>query len=108
MVHVIMSFQAEVPVRVVGIKFDIRPPVLAILKLQVVDWETGEVTPQTINHVVWHDVKDVVDFLILRQLYDRTKRHNWNVNDRSVSRFLAALPYVCHELILHLFIITCQ
>jgi len=53
------------------------------LKLAVTDWETGELTGT--NFIVrYHDIPDVVDFLILRQVHDKYIRHNWNPGDRSV------------------------
>ena len=74
--------QTEVPVRVVGIKFDIKPPRLCSLKLAVTDWESGELTGTSINNVTYHDVSNIVDFLVLRQVYDKAMRHRWNVGDR--------------------------
>lgn len=30
----------------------------------------------------YHDMPDVIDFLVLRQTYHRAMRHNWKRNDR--------------------------
>jgi len=76
------KLEAQIACRVSTVKFEINPPRLVSLKLSVVDWETGEHTGPYIN-VTYHDMKNVVDFLILRQLYDKSMRHNWSVNDRS-------------------------
>lgn len=73
--------KAAVPVRLTSIKFELKPPRLVILKLEVQDWDTGEPTGLHFT-VIYHDMPDVVDFLILRQVHDKYIRHNWNPGDR--------------------------
>jgi hypothetical protein len=50
--------------------------------LAIVDWESGELTGTNINNVIYHDVCNIVDFLVLRQVYDKAMRHRWSVGDR--------------------------
>lgn len=67
-------------VKVVGIKYEIRPPRLCCLKLALLDAEarlTGNVFT-----VKYHDMADVLDFLVLKQLYDTAIARSWNSNDR--------------------------
>lgn len=79
--NLIPDLPAAVPVCVVQIKFELKPPRLVCLKLGVKDWETGELTGTNL-HVQYHDMPDVVDFLILRQIHEKYIRHNWNPGDR--------------------------
>ncbi|CAG7723230.1 unnamed protein product [Allacma fusca] len=71
----------EISVRVVSIKFEIAPPRLVVLTLERTDWETGENLGGSFT-VRYHDMPSVVDFFVLRQIYDKSVRHRWNVGDR--------------------------
>ncbi|KAK5650661.1 hypothetical protein RI129_001690 [Pyrocoelia pectoralis] len=67
-------------VKVVGIKYEIRPPRLCCLKLALLDCEcrlTG-----SIFTIKYHDMADVLDFLILKQTYDTAISRTWNPSDR--------------------------
>ncbi|XP_063812654.1 bromodomain and WD repeat-containing protein 1 isoform X2 [Pseudophryne corroboree] len=68
-------------VKIVGIRYEIGPPTLCCLKLSLIDHVTGKVTDQcfTFNY---HDMPDVIDFLVLRQFYDRACRTNWQAGDK--------------------------
>ncbi|XP_017866897.1 PREDICTED: PH-interacting protein isoform X2 [Drosophila arizonae] len=67
-------------VRVIGIKYEIRPPRLCCLKLAIIDDE-GNMTGTTFK-IKYHDMPDVLDFLVLRQTFDLAVQRNWNIGDR--------------------------
>jgi hypothetical protein len=69
---------------VTGIKFELEPPRVAILKLARTDWQTGELLRNDTIYVKYHDVENVVDFLILRHMYDKAIRRKWNEGDRYI------------------------
>jgi len=69
-------------VRVIAIKFELEPPRLVALKLARTDWKTGELINGSHFYVKYHDIADVVDFLILRQMYDRSTTRRWNDGDK--------------------------
>ncbi|XP_022081938.1 PH-interacting protein-like isoform X2 [Acanthaster planci] len=68
-------------VKVVGIKYQVGPPTLCGLKLAFIDPETRK---QTGSHfsIKYHDMSDVIDFLVLRQHYDNSIAQNWKAGDR--------------------------
>lgn len=68
-------------VKVVGMKYEIRPPRLCCLKFAVIDQETGQLTGQKFS-IKYHDMEDVVDFLVLRHLFDASMTVTWNPGDR--------------------------
>ena len=68
-------------VKVVGMKYEIRPPRLCCLKLAVIDQNTNQLTGQKFS-IKYHDMNDVVDFLVLRHIYDSSMAVTWNVGDR--------------------------
>ena len=68
-------------VKVVGMKYEIRPPRLCCLKLAVINQETNQLTGQKFS-IKYHDMEDVVDFLILRHLYDASVDVTWTAGDR--------------------------
>ncbi|XP_068153954.1 bromodomain and WD repeat-containing protein 3 [Drosophila tropicalis] len=67
-------------VRVIGIKYEIRPPRLCCLKLAMIDDE-GNMTGTTFK-IKYHDMPDVLDFLVLRQTFDLAVQRNWSIGDR--------------------------
>jgi len=67
-------------VRVIGIKYEIRPPRLCCLKLAIID-EDGNMTGTTFK-IKYHDMPDVLDFLVLRQTFDLAVQRNWSIGDR--------------------------
>ncbi|XP_037956286.1 bromodomain and WD repeat-containing protein 3-like isoform X1 [Teleopsis dalmanni] len=67
-------------VRVIGIKYEIRPPRLCCLKLAMVD-EDGNMTGSSFK-IKYHDMPDVLDFLVLRQTFELAVQRNWNIGDR--------------------------
>ena len=65
----------------VDVAFELKPPRLVNLKLARVNWKTGE-DLGTFFSVRYHDIESVVDFLLLRQVYDISMRRQWNAGDR--------------------------
>ncbi|XP_053730106.1 bromodomain and WD repeat-containing protein 3 isoform X1 [Synchiropus splendidus] len=68
-------------VKITGIKYEVCPPTLCCLKLSLIDHGTGKITDKSFS-VKYHDMPDVIDFLVLRQSYDEAMRRNWQPNDR--------------------------
>ncbi|XP_015599493.1 PH-interacting protein isoform X2 [Cephus cinctus] len=67
-------------VKVVGIKYEIRPPRLCCLKLAVMD-EDGRLTGDNFT-IKYHDMADVLDFLVLRQTFETALARSWSEGDR--------------------------
>ncbi|KAM8976981.1 bromodomain and WD repeat-containing protein 1 [Pelodytes ibericus] len=68
-------------VKIVGIRYEAGPPTLCCLKLALIDHVTGKLTDQSFS-LKYHDMPDVIDFLVLRQLYDRARERNWQAGER--------------------------
>ncbi|XP_057694487.1 bromodomain and WD repeat-containing protein 3 [Corythoichthys intestinalis] len=68
-------------VKITGIKYEVCPPTLCCLKLTLIDHGTGKITDKSFS-VKYHDMPDVIDFLVLRQSYDEALRRNWQPGDR--------------------------
>lgn len=67
--------------RIVGIKYEIKPPRLVCVKLGHVDSETGQLTGESFT-LKYHDMPDVIDFLVLRKTYVTAMERQWKENDR--------------------------
>lgn len=67
--------QAHELVKVIGIKYEIRPPRLCCLKLALMD-EGGRLTGENFT-IKYHDMADVLDFLVLRQTYETALARRW-------------------------------
>nr|XP_029722575.1 PH-interacting protein-like [Aedes albopictus] len=66
--------------KVVGIKYEIRPPRLCCLKLAILNEDK---VPSGRSFVIkYHDMPDVLDFLVLKQTFDTSVRRNWGPGDR--------------------------
>ncbi|KAM3934677.1 bromodomain and WD repeat-containing protein 1 [Leptodactylus fuscus] len=63
-------------VKIVGIRYEIGPPTLCCLKLALIDHVSGKITEQSFS-LKYHDMPDVIDFLVLRQFYDHARHTNW-------------------------------
>ncbi|CAG9864164.1 unnamed protein product [Phyllotreta striolata] len=61
--------------KVIGIQYEIKPPRLCCLKLAVVD-EEGHLTGRSFS-VKYHDMPDVLDFIVLKQIYDVALSRSW-------------------------------
>ncbi|MEQ2262313.1 Bromodomain and WD repeat-containing protein 1 [Xenotaenia resolanae] len=68
-------------VKITGIKYEVCPPTLCCLKLTLIDHGTKKITDKSFS-IKYHDMPDVIDFLVLRQSYDEALRRNWQPNDR--------------------------
>ena len=71
----------QVVCKVMGLKIEIKPPRLVCLKLCVIDSETNSTT-NTKFTIKYHDMPGVVDFVILRQFYNRAIEKDWRSKDR--------------------------
>lgn len=67
-------------VKVIGIKYEIRPPRLCCLKLALIN-NDGILMGQSFT-IKYHDIPDVLDFIVLRQTYDTAVRRLWTPGDR--------------------------
>ncbi|XP_061916442.1 bromodomain and WD repeat-containing protein 3 isoform X2 [Entelurus aequoreus] len=76
-----MELRDQEFVKITGIKYEVCPPTLCCLKLTLIDNGTGRITDKSFS-VKYHDMPDVIDFLVLRQSYDEALRRNWQPNDR--------------------------
>ncbi|XP_072316915.1 bromodomain and WD repeat-containing protein 3 [Eucyclogobius newberryi] len=76
-----MELRDQEFVKITGIKYEVCPPTLCCLKLTLIDTGTGKITDKSFS-IKYHDMPDVIDFLVLRQSYDEALRRNWQPNDR--------------------------
>ncbi|XP_044761682.1 bromodomain and WD repeat-containing protein 1 [Coccinella septempunctata] len=67
-------------VKIVGIRYEIKPPRVCCLKLALLDAD-GKVSGRYMT-VKYHDVPDVLDFFVLKQSYDIAVSRNWSVGDK--------------------------
>ncbi|XP_018564263.1 bromodomain and WD repeat-containing protein 3 isoform X2 [Anoplophora glabripennis] len=67
-------------VKVIGIQYEIKPPRLCCLKLALLD-EEGRLTGKVFI-VKYHDMPDVLDFFVLKQMYDMALSRNWQIGDK--------------------------
>lgn len=67
-------------VKVIGIKYEIRPPRLCCLKLALMS-NNGSITGQSFT-IKYHDMPDVLDFLVLKQTFDMAVNRLWTPGDR--------------------------
>uniref|UniRef100_A0A8C5G6A2 Bromodomain and WD repeat-containing protein 3-like n=1 Tax=Gouania willdenowi TaxID=441366 RepID=A0A8C5G6A2_GOUWI len=71
-----LNLRDQESVKVVGIKYEVGPPTLCCLKLAFLDPVTGKMTNESFS-LKYHDMPDVIDFLVLQQFYNEAKNHNW-------------------------------
>ncbi|KAL0973282.1 hypothetical protein UPYG_G00201390 [Umbra pygmaea] len=76
-----MDLRDQEFVKVTGIRYEVCPPTLCCLKLTLIDHGTGKITDKSF-YVKYHDMPDVIDFLVLRQSYDEARTRVWRPNDR--------------------------
>ncbi|XP_034556699.1 bromodomain and WD repeat-containing protein 3 isoform X2 [Notolabrus celidotus] len=76
-----MELRDQEFVKITGIKYEVCPPTLCCLKLTLIDNGTRKITDKSFS-IKYHDMPDVIDFLVLRQSYDEALRRNWQPNDR--------------------------
>lgn len=66
--------------KVIGIKYEIRPPRLCCLKLALMT-DNGNMTEKHFT-IKYHDIPDVLDFIVLKQTFDTAISRNWGPTDR--------------------------
>nr|XP_023485932.1 bromodomain and WD repeat-containing protein 1 isoform X1 [Equus caballus] len=76
-----MDLRDQELVKIVGIRYEVGPPTLCCLKLAFIDPATGKLTDKSFS-IRYHDMPDVIDFLVLRQFYDEARQRNWQSCDR--------------------------
>uniref|UniRef100_A0A8L0DVS9 Bromodomain and WD repeat domain containing 1 n=1 Tax=Oncorhynchus mykiss TaxID=8022 RepID=A0A8L0DVS9_ONCMY len=76
-----MELRDQEFVKITGIKYEVCPPTLCCLKLTLIDHGTRKITDKSF-YVKYHDMPDVIDFLVLRQSYDEARSRVWQPNDR--------------------------
>uniref|UniRef100_A0A3Q2EHC7 Bromodomain and WD repeat domain containing 3 n=1 Tax=Cyprinodon variegatus TaxID=28743 RepID=A0A3Q2EHC7_CYPVA len=70
-----LNLRDQESVKVVGIKYEVGPPTLCCLKLAFLDPVSGKMTNDSFS--LYHDMPDVIDFLVLQQFYNEAKERNW-------------------------------
>ncbi|KAK7075021.1 Bromodomain and WD repeat-containing protein 3 [Halocaridina rubra] len=68
-------------VKIIGIKYEIKPPRLCCLKLGILEIGSGKLTSDSFA-IKYHDMPDVLDFLILKATYDVAVNRHWRTGDR--------------------------
>uniref|UniRef100_A0A674BQK8 Bromodomain and WD repeat domain containing 3 n=1 Tax=Salmo trutta TaxID=8032 RepID=A0A674BQK8_SALTR len=76
-----LNLRDQESVKVVGIKYEVGPPTLCCLKLAFLHPISGKMTNESFS-LKYHDMPDVIDFLVLQQFYDEAKEHNWQTGMR--------------------------
>lgn len=76
-----MDLRDQELVKIVGLRYEVGPPTLCCLKLAFIDPATGRLTDKSFS-IRYHDMPDVIDFLVLRQFYDEARQRNWQPSDR--------------------------
>lgn len=76
-----MDLRDQELVKIVGIRYEIGPPTLCCLKLAFIDPATGKLADRSFS-IRYHDMPDVIDFLVLRQFYEEARQRNWQSHDR--------------------------
>ncbi|KAA8583345.1 hypothetical protein FQN60_015891 [Etheostoma spectabile] len=76
-----MELREQELMKIVGIKYEVGLPTLCCLKLSFLDPDTGKLTGGSFS-MKYHDMPDVIDFLILRQQFDNARRRQWSIGDR--------------------------
>ncbi|XP_069866377.1 PH-interacting protein isoform X1 [Dipodomys merriami] len=76
-----MELREQELMKIVGIKYEVGLPTLCCLKLAFLDPDSGKLTGGSFT-MKYHDMPDVIDFLVLRQQFDDAKYRRWNIGDR--------------------------
>ncbi|KAK5880368.1 hypothetical protein CesoFtcFv8_023403 [Champsocephalus esox] len=76
-----MELREQELVKIVGIKYEVGLPTLCCLKLSFLDPDSGRLTGGSFS-MKYHDMPDVIDFLILRQQFDNARKRQWSIGDR--------------------------
>ncbi|XP_073445803.1 PH-interacting protein isoform X2 [Dendrobates tinctorius] len=76
-----MELREQELMKIVGIKYEVGLPTLCCLKLAFLDSDTGKLTGGAFT-MKYHDMPDVIDFLVLRQQFDEAHRRQWKIGLR--------------------------
>ncbi|XP_061669062.1 PH-interacting protein isoform X2 [Syngnathoides biaculeatus] len=76
-----MELREQELMKIVGIKYEVGLPTLCCLKLAFLDPDTGKLTGGSFS-MKYHDMPDVIDFLVLRQQFDNARKRQWTIGDR--------------------------
>ncbi|XP_061756956.1 PH-interacting protein isoform X1 [Nerophis ophidion] len=76
-----MEMREQELMKIVGIKYEVGLPTLCCLKLAFLDPDTGKLTGGSFS-IKYHDMPDVIDFLVLRQQFDNARKRQWSIGDR--------------------------
>lgn len=76
-----MELREQELMKIVGLKYEVGLPTLCCLKLAFLDPDTGKLTGGSFS-LKYHDMPDVIDFLVLRQQFDNARRRQWSIGDR--------------------------
>ncbi|KAJ3605895.1 hypothetical protein NHX12_027938, partial [Muraenolepis orangiensis] len=78
-----MELREQELMKIVGIKYEVGLPTLCCLKLSFLDPDTGKLTGGSFS-MKYHDMPDVIDFLVLRQQFENGRDRQWRDRFRSV------------------------
>ena len=67
-------------VRVLDVKFELLPPRLCCIKVECTD--PGSPSSADAFWIRYHDTSDVIDFLVLHQIFQTARERDWKPNDR--------------------------
>ncbi|XP_048841847.1 PH-interacting protein [Brienomyrus brachyistius] len=76
-----MELREQELMKIVGLKYEVGLPTLCCLKLAFLDPDTGRLTGGSFS-MKYHDMPDVIDFLVLRQQFDDARHRQWRIGDR--------------------------
>ncbi|CAB4031025.1 bromodomain and WD repeat-containing 3, partial, partial [Paramuricea clavata] len=76
-----LELKPEELCKVVSLHYVVGPPTLVSLKLAILNPETGANTGGSFT-VKYHDMQNVVDFFILKQVYDQSLQRDWRPGSR--------------------------
>uniref|UniRef100_A0A3B3QSS9 Pleckstrin homology domain interacting protein n=1 Tax=Paramormyrops kingsleyae TaxID=1676925 RepID=A0A3B3QSS9_9TELE len=73
-----MELREQELMKIVGLKYEVGLPTLCCLKLAFLDPDTGRLTGGSFS--MYHDMPDVIDFLVLRQQFDDARHRQWRID----------------------------
>ncbi|XP_072296250.1 PH-interacting protein [Eucyclogobius newberryi] len=76
-----MELREQELMKIVGLKYEVGLPTLCCLKLAFLDPDTGKLTGGSFS-MKYHDMPDVIDFLVLREQFENARRRQWSIGDR--------------------------
>lgn len=88
----LLWYQEPELVKVVGIRYEVRPPHLCCLRLAVMKLN-GQLTGDCFT-VKYHDIPDVIDFLVLRQTYDNAMDRKWQIGLFSYTIYFVIVYFI--------------